>query len=93
MVMVLGGFVRFFDREEQIIRPPGALPEPEFLSVCIRCDRCRQECPYAYISPVALTESLVGFGTPKLQGAEQGFCARCFRCVYVCPTGALRNDR
>lgn len=93
MAVALGGAMRFFDREDRIIRPPGALPEPEFLALCVRCDKCRKACPYLYISPVSLAESVISFGTPKLQAESPGHCPRCWRCIYSCPTGALRIDR
>jgi ferredoxin-type protein NapG len=92
-VLALGGLVRLLGLHNDIIRPPGALPEPEFLSTCIRCDKCRLACPYGYISPVALDESLIGFGSPKLQAETNGHCPRCWRCIYSCPTGALVRTR
>jgi ferredoxin-type protein NapG len=87
MVVVLGGFFRFLGRKDKFIRPPGALPEEEFLSICIRCGACREVCPSGVITPVLLTESVISVGTPRL---IWGSCPRCMRCIPVCPTGALR---
>lgn len=91
VVVTLAGLVRFVDHEEHFARPPGARPEPEFLALCIRCDKCRDACRYAEIVPVQITESLVSFGTPKLVSGS--WCPRCGRCIPVCPTGALANNR
>jgi ferredoxin-type protein NapG len=85
MAVALGGFMRFLGRKDSFIRPPGALPEEEFLSLCIRCDRCRKACP-GWITPVLLRESVISAGTPRLRY----YCPRCMRCIPACPTGALR---
>lgn len=88
-VAALGGFLRLVDNPKRFIRPPGARPEPEFLALCIRCDKCRIACPYGLLTPVEITESVVSVGTPKLTGS----CPGCRRCIPACPTGALRTYR
>ncbi|HXE38217.1 MAG TPA: 4Fe-4S binding protein, partial [Azonexus sp.] len=45
------------------LRPPGALPEDEFLGACIRCGLCVRDCPYDTLS-LAKPESTVATGTP-----------------------------
>jgi ferredoxin-type protein NapG len=85
LVVALGGLMRFLDPKREFIRPPGALPEEEFLSLCIGCDRCREVCPYGLISPVPITESVIRAGTPRLRG----YCPLCWRCVSAYPTDAL----
>lgn len=85
IVVALGGFIRFLGRKDRFIRPPGALPEEKFLSLCIRCPKCQEACPWGSITPVLLTESVISVGTPRLQG----HCSGCMLCNWVCPTGAL----
>jgi ferredoxin-type protein NapG len=86
LVVALGGFIRFLGRKDNFIRPPGALPEEEFLSLCTRCLKCQEVCPWGDITPVLLTESVISVGTPRLRRN----CPRCGRCIWACPTGALR---
>jgi ferredoxin-type protein NapG len=86
MVVALGGLLRFLGRNDSFIRPPGALPEEEFLSLCLRCDKCREACPWGLITPVSLAESVISAGTPRLRWN----CPHCMRCGPACPTGALR---
>lgn len=87
IVVALGGLIRFFEPNEfKFIRPPGALVEEEFLSLCIRCDKCAKVCPWGVIRPVHITEGVINAGTPILQG----HCRRCWLCIPVCPTGALQ---
>jgi ferredoxin-type protein NapG len=85
IVLALAGLMHFLGSKREFVRPPGAAPEEEFLSLCIRCDRCREACPYGLISPVPITESVISAGTPRLQG----YCPLCWRCVAACPTDAL----
>lgn len=86
IVIVLGGLLRFQERGEYYPRPPGARQEEVFLSLCLRCDLCREACPWDVISPVPITESIINAGTPVLRGS----CRYCDLCIEACPTGALR---
>ena len=38
-------------RNERLLRPPGALDEPGFLSRCIRCGECMKVCPNNALQP------------------------------------------
>jgi ferredoxin-type protein NapG len=86
IVVALGGFLRYRERDDYYPRPPGARAEEEFLSLCLRCDLCREACPWGVIVPVTLSESIIGAGTPVLKG----HCRYCDLCIEACPTGALR---
>lgn len=89
--------------EEPCLRPPGALPEDEFLATCIRCGRCADACPNRCIS--AFTEKSGEAlsmrpgegqrGTPVIFPRRQA-CILCngapgdhLQCTEACPTGAL----
>ena len=37
-------------KEGIALRPPGALPEKDFLAACTRCGQCVQACPYRYVA-------------------------------------------
>ena len=71
------------------IRPPGALPEPEFLAACVRCGLCVRDCPYDTLKLSDLGDP-VATGTPYFH-ARQVPCEMCedIPCVKACPTGAL----
>ncbi|HOE11877.1 MAG TPA: 4Fe-4S dicluster domain-containing protein [bacterium] len=74
-----------------LIRPPGSLPENEFLTKCIRCGECMKVCPTNAIHPATLQGSLAGLWTPVVI-PEIGYCEyNCTLCGQVCPTGAIRN--
>ena len=79
-----------------VIRPPGALPEEEFVKTCIVCQECVRVCPTGGLKPVFLESGLAGIGTPQLV-SRQGACSikpSCPNlCSKVCPTGALRPIR
>jgi len=69
------------------LRPPGAKAETEFLSLCIKCDRCAGSCPYGSIVPAGWSTGL-GVGTPVIDPRKIP-CYLCMICPDVCPTGAL----
>jgi ferredoxin-type protein NapG len=71
------------------LRPPGALPEKDFSSACIRCGMCVRDCPYNMLL-LAKPEEPMSTGTPYFV-ARQAPCEMCedIPCVKACPTGAL----
>ena len=74
---------------ELALRPPGALPEDDFLGACIRCGLCVRDCPYNTLE-LARPETPVATGTPYFT-ARNVPCEMCedIPCVKACPTGAL----
>lgn len=74
------------------IRPPGALPEPDFLSRCIKCGQCMRVCPSNIIQPAAWEGGVEGLWTPVLNYriGSGGCIPTCLECGRICPTGALR---
>jgi MauM/NapG family ferredoxin protein len=72
-----------------LIRPPGALPENEFLGRCVRCGECMKVCIGNGLQPTFLSAGLEGMFSPQLE-ARTGYCEyNCTLCGQVCPTGAL----
>ena len=72
------------------IRPPGALPERDFVASCIRCGECMRICPTNGLQPAGLETGLDGLWTPRLVPRLGPCDYRCNRCTQVCPTGAIR---
>jgi len=77
--------------EPQGLRPPGALPEEDFLGACIRCGICVDDCPYDILKLARFGDE-VPTGTPYFT-ARTGPCEMCedIPCVQKCPTSALDN--
>lgn len=74
-----------------IIRPPGALPEIDFLATCIRCGLCMKACPTNTLQPLGIGAGLSAYFSPILR-PQRGPCEpRCNACGEVCPTKAIRN--
>lgn len=73
------------------LRPPGAIPETEFLATCIRCGKCAQICPYGSIKTAGLLDGPVMMGTPFIVPRSKP-CYLCMKCTAVCPSGALRRS-
>ena len=77
--------------DPRLIRPPGSLPEAEFLTLCQRCGLCMKVCPTNAINPTLSEAGMAGFWTPNLI-MTQGYCEyTCTLCGSVCPTGAIRE--
>ncbi|MCU0285395.1 MAG: 4Fe-4S binding protein [Acidobacteria bacterium] len=73
------------------LRPPGSVPEKEFLKKCIRCGECMQVCPTNYIQPALFEAGVEGMWTPVLN-AQTGYCEyTCNKCTQVCPTKAIKK--
>lgn len=79
--------------QENLVRPPGALPEDRFLQTCIACQECVRICPSMALRPAFLEGGLTSIGTPYL-ASRQGACSfisGCPQlCAQVCPVGAIR---
>ena len=77
--------------KHQLIRPPGALPESEFLRTCIRCGECMKSCLTNTLQPSLWESGLAGLWTPRLN-LRLGPCEQnCNLCGRVCPTQAIRS--
>lgn len=75
-----------------ILRPPGAIAEPEFLAACTRCGDCITACqPSAIRSAPPLLRAAAD--TPIIQPLEAP-CALCedLPCISACESGALRPE-
>jgi polyferredoxin len=76
---------------EKLIRPPGALPEPEFLQKCVKCGECMKVCPTNGLQPAVTEAGPEGLWTPVLV-PKIGYCEYyCSLCSQVCPTGAIKE--
>lgn len=72
------------------IRPPGSVPEREFLQMCIRCGECFKACPNDVLQPLSFQQGLEGLWTPHVVANWAGCESSCNACTQVCPTGAIR---
>ncbi len=71
------------------LRPPGALPEKDFLATCIKCGMCVEACPFDTLK-LAKPGDNKPLGTPYFEPRDVP-CYMCtdIPCVPVCPTDAL----
>lgn len=91
-VLVAAPTVAYLMRDsDELLRPPGAVDEADFLSRCIKCGRCIEACPYAAIHA---EQSIMGAasGTPVIDARAQA-CRMCedMPCIPACPTEALHR--
>lgn len=84
-----GGLLKDTNANPLILRPPGALPENDFLKACIKCGLCIEACPYDSLVVAQIEDSSV-VGTPYFKARETP-CYMCtdIPCVPPCPSGAL----
>lgn len=75
----------------RLIRPPGAIPERDFLNVCIHCGKCMKVCPTNGLQPCIFEAGINGLWTPKLVPRIGGCEKNCNMCGRICPTSAIRN--
>jgi ferredoxin-type protein NapG len=73
-----------------VLRPPGALPESEFLAKCYRCGNCIEVCPAKAIHPMN-RQDIEKAGTPYID-PDLAACILCeqLACMKACPSGALQ---
>lgn len=86
---VWNGYIHRSRAAPLILRPPGALPEKEFLAKCIKCGLCVDACPYDSLI-LGSPGDQRPVGTPYFIPREKAcYMCRDIPCVPVCPTGAL----
>lgn len=78
-----------YRKVSRYLRPPGSLPEKDFIRRCIRCGQCGEACPNRCIKFFSMDDDLFSYNTPYISPREQG-CILCMKCGEVCPTGAIQ---
>ncbi len=70
-------------------RPPGAVDETSFLSLCLRCDECVDACPHDAVHTYVPGSGELSM-TPVMR-PERRACHMCdgFPCAAACEVGAL----
>jgi ferredoxin len=76
--------------DKQLLRPPGSLPENEFVDRCIRCGSCLGVCLTGTLTPSFFEAGLNGLFTPKLDPIKAECDEYCNKCGTACPTQAIK---
>jgi formate hydrogenlyase subunit 6/NADH:ubiquinone oxidoreductase subunit I len=76
-------------KTDRWLRPPGAIPEEDFLAACIRCGACLRVWVTHTLQASGLENGWIRWCTPipDLRFARCG--QQCNLCGTVCPTGAI----
>jgi len=72
-----------------LLRPPGALPEAEFVDRCVRCGNCMKVCLTNGLQPVLFEAGARGMWTPRLVPVIGNCSYNCNQCGQVCPVSAI----
>lgn len=93
----LNDIVKCFHEEEtgadlNIVRPPGAIEEKLFSTLCERCHMCASACEYNSIS--VLSASFGKLESTPIMEPDLVACHMCtdFPCINACPSGALKQE-
>ncbi len=77
--------------EGRLIRPPGSIPELDFLNLCMRCAKCMKICPTNGLQPCIFEAGINGLWSPRLVPRIGGCEKNCNMCGQICPTSAIRR--
>jgi ferredoxin-type protein NapF len=76
--------------EKQLFRPPAALNEKLFNTLCLRCGNCIKACPTKIIKHYTNPDKPVAWMTPEVSFENGGYClGDCNLCGTVCPSGSI----
>ena len=74
-----------------LIRPPGAIPEKEFLAKCVRCGQCMAACPTNALQPLIMQSGSAAIFSPIVVPLRGKCETSCNLCGAACPTGAIKE--
>lgn len=73
------------------VRPPGSVPEEQFLRTCIRCQECTRACPTGVLQPLGFEQGFDALWTANANTDWAGCDSQCNLCGHICPTGAIHS--